>query len=211
VQAEPLDESQPLPFRPGEGPFRVKGVAYRGHLEYVSKHVPGGVEEMMRGFRDPALAEFFAQKFLPSSFYDIIPLIVAGYVCARQSRKTFSEFIRIRSRYQAERDVGGIYRLLIKLISPMHVIERLSALQAQYLDFALGSVELVGERHILLQRPQLPAMLAGWTATVIETYVDVLLTRSGAKDVLARPRPLVPDGQVHGVAAVKWQCDIHWQ
>jgi len=208
---QPLDESRPLPFRPGESPFRVKGVAYRGHLEYVSEHVPGGVDEMLRGFRDPALPGFFAQKFLPSTYYDIIPLIVAGYVCARQSRKSFSEFVRIRSRYQAERDVGGIYRVLLKLISPMHVIERLSALQEQYFDFAAGSVELVGERHALLQRPQLPAMLAGWTATVLETYVDVLLTRAGAKSVLARPRSLLPDGQVRGVAAVKWQCDITWQ
>jgi len=211
VQPEPLDESRPLPFRPGEGPFRIKGVAYRGHLEYVSEYVPGGVAEMMRGFRDPALADFFAQKFLPSTFYDVVPLVVAGYVCARQSRRSFSEFVRVRSRYQAERDVGGIYRVLIKLISPMHVIERLSALQAQYLDFAEGGVEVVGERHVLLQRPRLPAMLAGWTATVLESYVDVLLTRAGAKSVLTRPRPLQPDGEVRGFAAVRWQCDITWQ
>ena len=211
MQPEPLDESRALPFRPGEGPFRIKGVAYRGHLAYVSEHVPGGVEEMLRGFRDPALAAFFEQKFLPSTFYDIVPLVVAGYVCARQSRKTFSDFVRVRSRYQAEQDVGGIYRLLIKLVSPMHVIERLSALQSQYLDFAEGGAELVGERHALLHRPRLPAMLAGWTATVLESYVDVLLTRAGAKSVLARSRPLVPDGHVKGVAAVKWECDITWQ
>ena len=93
----------------------------------------------------------------------------------------------------------------------MHVVERLSALQAQYLDFAEGGVELVEERHILLQRPKLPAMLAGWTTTVLEAYVDVLLTRAGAKDVLARTRPPQPDGQVHGVDAVRWACDITWR
>jgi hypothetical protein len=211
VLVEPLDESRPLPFRPGESPFRVKGVAYRGHLDYVAEHVPGGVEEMLRGFRDPALVEFYNQKFLPSTFYDLIPLVVAGYVCARQSRKSFSEFVRIRSRYQAERDVGGIYRVLIKLISPMHVIERLSALQSQYLSFAAGSVEILGDKHVLFVRPQLPAMLAGWTGTVLESYADVLLTRAGAKSVLARPLPLVPDGTVNGVPAVKWQCDVTWQ
>ena len=54
-------------------------------------------------------------------------------------------------------------------------------------------------------------MLAGWTGTVLETYVDVLLTRAGAKSVLARSRPLVADGHVKGVAAVKWECDITWQ
>lgn len=211
MQVEPLDESRPLPFRPGDGPFRIKGVAYRGHLEYVAEHVPGGVDEMLRGFRDPALAEFFAQKFLASSFYDIVPLVVAGYVCARQSRRSFSEFVRVRSRFQAERDVGGIYRLLIKLVSPMHVIERLSALQSQYLDFAEGAVEIVDDHHVVLVRPKLPAMLAGWNATVLEAYIDVLLTRAGAKSVLARPRPLEPDGTVHGFAAVRWKCDVTWQ
>src|SRR3954447_20372280 len=111
---EPLDQSRPLPFRPGEGPFRIKGVAYRGHLEYVAEHVPGGIAEMLAGFRDPALVQFFEQKFLPSSLYDIIPLVVAGYVCARQSRRTFYDFVRVRSRYQAQKDISGIYRLLIK-------------------------------------------------------------------------------------------------
>jgi hypothetical protein len=210
-QPEPLDESRPLPFRPGESPFKIKGVAYRGHLEYVTEFVDGGVEEMLRGFRDPALVEFFQQKFLPSTFYDIIPLIVAGYVCARQTRKSFSEFVRIRSRYQAERDVGGVYRVLIKLVSPMHVIERLSALQSQYLSFAEGEVEVLGDKRVLLTRPKLPHALASWTGTVLEANIDVLLTRAGARNVLARPLPLVADGQVHGVAAVKWQCDITWQ
>jgi hypothetical protein len=166
---------------------------------------------MLRGFRDPALGEFFQQKFLPSTFYDIIPLIVAGYICARQTRKSFSEFVRIRSRYQAERDVGGIYRVLIKLVSPMHVIERLSALQSQYLSFAEGGVEVLGDKHVLFTRPKLPHMLAHWTGNVLEAYVDVLLTRAGARNVLARPLPLVVDGQLHGVAAVKWQCDLTWQ
>jgi hypothetical protein len=210
-QPEPLDESRPLPFRPGESPFKIKGVAYRGHLEYVSEFVDGGVDEMLRGFRDPALVEFFQQKFLPSTFYDIIPLIVAGYVCARQTRKSFSEFVRIRSRYQAERDVGGVYRVLIKLVSPMHVIERLSALQSQYLSFAEGGVEVLGDKHVLFTRPKLPHLLAHWTGNVLEAYVDVLLTRAGARNVLARPLPLLADGQVHGVAAVKWQCDVTWQ
>jgi hypothetical protein len=211
VQPEPLDESRPLPFRPGESPFRVKGVAYRGHLDYVAEFLPGGVEEMLKGFRDPALAEFFQQKFLPSTFYDLIPLVVAGYVCARQSRKSFSEFVRIRSRYQAEKDVGGIYKVLIKLVSPMHVVERLSALQSQYLSFPAGGVEVLGDKHVLFVRPQLPLMLAGWTGTVLETYAQVLLTRAGAKNVLSRPLPLEPDGKVHGFNAVKWQCDVQWQ
>jgi hypothetical protein len=211
VQAEPLDESKPLPFRPGEGPFRIKGVAYRGHLEYVAEHVPGGVEGMLRGFRDPALADFFGQKFLASSLYDIIPLVVAGYVCARQSRRTFFDFVRVRSRYQAQKDIRGVYRVLIKLVSPMHVVERLVALQAQYLDFAAGEVHVIDKQHVEVARPKLPAMLSAWMAVVLETYLEVLLGAAGARNVRTRPLPVEPDGLVHGVPAVRWSCDVIWE
>lgn len=210
--AEPLDESKPLPFRPGEGPFRIKGVAYRGHLDYVAEQVPGGVEEMLRGFRDPALATFFGQKFLPSTFYDIIPLVVAGYVCARQSRQSFSEFVRVRSRYQAKQDLGGIYRVLLKLVSPMHAIERLPALQAQYLDFAAnGAIEVLAPKRVVMRCTGLPAMLAGWYTIVNETYIDVVLTAAGARNVLVRTAPHQPDGKIEGVDAVKWECEARWE
>src|SRR5579883_3482712 len=123
-----LDESKPLPFAPGDGPFRIKGAIYRGHLDYVADHVPGGIEAMLGGFKDPRLATFFHQQFLAGSFYDIVPLVVAGYVCARQSRKSFSEFIRTRSRHQAERDINGLYRVLLKLTTPSAVLGRLPRL-----------------------------------------------------------------------------------
>ncbi len=210
---EPLDESKPLPYPPGEGPFRIKGGAYRGHLDYVAEQVPGGVDEMLRGFRDPALAEFFRRTFLPSSFYDIIPLVVAGYVCARQSHKTYSEFLRIRSRYQAQKDIGGVYRMLLKLVSPMSAVERLPALMAQYMDFASErQLEKESERRVILSCRGLPALLAPWFSGVMEAYVDVVLAAAGATNPLSRTiLPHEPDGVVKDVPAIKWRCDVTWQ
>src|SRR5690606_38162592 len=60
-----------LPFAPGEAPFRVKGTAHRGHLEYVAQHVPGGVAAMCEAFEDPRQRAFFAQPFLAASLYDV--------------------------------------------------------------------------------------------------------------------------------------------
>lgn len=207
-----LDGSKPLPFPPGESPFRIKGVAYRGHLDYVVEHVPGGVPDMLDGFRDPALRAFFEQRFLPSTFYDILPLVVAGYVCARQCRTTFNEFVRTRSRYQAQRDIRGIYKVLLKLVSPMHVIQRLPALQAQYLDFAAdGQVNVLGDKKVELVRGALPGLLAPWLTMVNEAYVEVVLTAAGARTVLARTDAPTPDGSVHGVPTVKWRCEVTWE
>src|SRR5690606_12713961 len=54
-------ELRSLRYPPGESPFHVKGIAYRGHLEYVEAHVPGGVDAMKAAFPDPAVAAFFDQ------------------------------------------------------------------------------------------------------------------------------------------------------
>lgn len=210
--ADLLDESRPLPFRPGEGPFRMKGGAFRGHLEYVAEHVPGGVEEMLKGFRDPALVAFFQQKFLPSTFYDIIPLVVAGYVCARQSRKSFSEFLRMRSRWQAQKDIGGVYKMLLKMVSPLSAIERLPAVMAQYMDFATGrDFAKLGPKSVELRAHGVPMILGPWFTTVMETYSEVVLTASGGKNVLSRGVPLEPEGTAHGQPAGLWRLHISWE
>ena len=38
-----------MPWNPGDGPFHIKGVAYRGHMVYVQEYVPGGIAEMLAG------------------------------------------------------------------------------------------------------------------------------------------------------------------
>src|SRR6476620_6141327 len=103
-----LPEFEHFPKPPGKNPFRVKGNAYRGHMDYVEEHVPGGAEAMRKGFEDPLLKEFFQQTFLAATLYDLYPLVAAGHVCAKLCGSTFSEFVRVRSEYQALRDVSGI-------------------------------------------------------------------------------------------------------
>ncbi|MDB4968911.1 MAG: hypothetical protein JWN44_4600 [Myxococcales bacterium] len=206
-----LDDSRPLPWTPGEGPFRIKGVAYRGHLAYVAEHVPGGVEEMLAGFKDRRIAEFFQQKFLASTFYDIAPLVIAGYVCARQCRRTFFDFVKVRSRYQAQQDIGGIYRMLLKLTSPATVAVRLPAVSSQYLDFpGDAKAELIDKQHAVLSRTELPLMLKTWFTLVYETYVDVTLTAAGGRSVLSRTS-YEPDQPLRGYETVKFRCEVSWQ
>lgn len=206
-----LDETQPLPFEPGKGPFRIKGLAYAGHLDYVKEHAPGGVEAMLRGFKDPRLTEFFKQRFLTASWYDIVPLVVAGHVCARQCNTNFSSFVRARSKFQANLDISGIHRFLLKLASPAMVITRLPALQAQYIDFpGRGEAQMIEPGHAILSRAQLPVMLAKWFAVVNDTYAEAVVTTAGAKGVLIRSEYTMPDREVQGMPTVQFRCTVRW-
>jgi hypothetical protein len=201
-----------LQIAPGESPFRMKGSAYLGHIEYVKRFVAGGLEAHYAGFRDPRQATFFQQHFLPSSFYDILPLVAAGHVCARQARISFLQFIRMRSRFQAERDIEGVYRTLLKISTPQLAISRLPTLQAQYLDFpGHGEAEIVEPGKAVMHRRQLPVIIAKWFTIVYETYIEAILEASGAKTVLVRSNSEERDVAAFGFPTVRYRCEVLWQ
>jgi hypothetical protein len=202
-----------LEIAPGESPFRMKGSAFIGHLDYVKRFVAGGLEAHFAGFRDQRQAQFLQQQhFLPSSFYDILPLVAAGYVCARQARISFTQFIRMRSRFQAERDIEGVYRTLLKISSPQLAISRLPTLQAQYFDFpGHGEAEVVEPGKAVMGRRQLPVIIAKWFTVVYETYIEVILEASGAKTVLVRSNSEARDVAAFGFPTVRYRCEVLWQ
>jgi hypothetical protein len=190
----------------------MKGLIFLGHLDYVKRFVAGGLEAHYAGFRDPRQAEFFRQHFLPSSFYDILPLVAAGHVCARQARISFAQFIRMRSRFQAERDIEGVYRALLTIGSPQLAISRLPTVQAQYLDFpGHGEAEIVEPGKAVMGRRQLPVILAKWFTIVYETYIETILQASGAKTVLVRSSCDERDAAAFGYPTVRFRCEVFWQ
>lgn len=207
----PLDDTGPLPFAPGESPFRIKGNVYRGFLAYVAELVPGGVEALRAAFRDRRLATFLGERFLASSWYDVFPLVSSVHVSARLSALAFDEFLRRRSRAQAERDLGGIYRLLLRFSSPENLVSRYAALQQQYFDFGLTTARLVAPRRALLERRQLPAMLFDWMRVAQETVALYAVGATGAKNVRAFTQVATPDGELHGVPTVTLACEVSWE
>jgi hypothetical protein len=206
----PLDESKPLPYAPGDGPFRIKGTVYLGHLEYVAKNVAGGIEAMNNAFRDPRLARFFRQRFLSSSWYDIVPIITSAHTCARLTGVVVAEFLRVRTIMQAKRDLGGIYRLLLKLTSPAAVVTRYATVQAQYFSFGRASARSLGPTRAAVVRSDVPAMFASWFEPVNQAFLEFALGAAGAKRVVTATHPPEPCGQTQGVDAVNLVCEVSW-
>src|SRR5262249_31806815 len=114
--------------------FRAKGVMYRGVVAYLDAHVPGGVAAAVASMHDDHQA-FFGQTFLASSWYDIAPLVPFVDAASRAVGTGFLDLMRAVSVAQAERDMGGIYRVLLALASPDMVVERLPRTAGQYFDF----------------------------------------------------------------------------
>ena len=205
-----VEDYERLPFPPGESPFHVKGNAYRGHVEYTDKHVPGGMKAAIERIQDEKLRAFFAQPFLASSWYDIFPLVAIGFVCARLAGRSFPDFLRARARQQAELDVGGVYRFLLSLASPETVVTKLPAVVAQYFDFGTVEVRRLGPRLYTAISHGWPRPLAAWYAPIQETYALYALESNGAKNPRAKLYPFAPEATERGLEVGAFRVELSW-
>jgi hypothetical protein len=124
---------------------------------------------------------------------------------------TFETFLRVRTRYQAERDASGVYKMLLKLTSPEALALRLPRLVAQYLDFARAETHVVAPGHVVFAQTTTPRALARWFQLVHEGYIDTLVPMSGAKNVRYRADArLTTDHVRDGIELVTLRGDVCW-
>ena len=171
-------ETPPVP--PGKSPFHIRGTGYIGHMAWIDEHFPGG----RNGFLDalsPTMREFFSQTFLAISDIDFLPLAAAGYVCARVLNMSFDAFVEMRARHQATMDVGGVYRVLLKLTSAKMVAARLPKMMSKYFNFGPVSIVADGPLFVDFVADGVPQMLAPWFTACYRGYVEVALTTAGAR------------------------------
>jgi hypothetical protein len=184
------------PFAVGEAPFRIKGNAYRGHVSYVDREIAGGFEAHQKAVREldpvqgPALVEFFSQSFLPSGWYDVYPLALAGVACARITDEAFLDFVFRRTCAQGEDDIGGIYRFLLKFVSAKAIALRVPGLVARYFDFVEPAVEVEDPWTLRASFTGVPVALTPWWLTVVQAYIQTVVELAG------KPRPTTHAGRV---------------
>jgi hypothetical protein len=201
---------RPLPVPPGKSPFRIKGHAYAGNLAYVEEHVPGGLEAVLRLITDRALNDFLRQRFLASSWYDVLPIVALGEAAAEVAGIAPTEQIARSARAQAERDINGIYRMLLRLASPAMIMARLPKVASQYFDFVTAEVvEVAPKKWRSTGHGVLPFAVDAYRSTT-EAFLRRALETAGAKNLQHRWLPPVPDGEKHGHAVLAVTREISW-
>jgi hypothetical protein len=198
------------PFPPGKSPFRVKGVTYRNLVDMIEETVPGGRPALLAKL-DRELREFASQSFLPSTFYDSLPSVPLCETAAALTNRPFAQFVRELSRYSAERDAKGIYRMLLRLISPHTIMERLPATARQYFDFVTSSVEKIGPTAYRTTARGVPQFLSQFYMLVTEAFLSHALTLAGARGLAHQWLPATPDGTNVGIAIVCLKREVSWQ
>lgn len=127
------------------------------------------------------------------------PLIRAE---ARAVGQTLAGYLRHRGRYQAERDIHGVYRFLLKLASPDTVAQRLPRVVQQMLDFGQVESHLIESGHMEMRMSGFPAVLNEWYVGGFSAYADVALRLAGAGKVNVVTKPSEPDGDRDGIPLI---------
>lgn len=200
-----------LPFPPGTSPFCIKGLFYRGNIEYIERTIPGGLAKVLGLVRDPALRSFFEQPFIASSWYDIFPLAAIAYPCAELSDKPYEVYLRDRARYQAEQQGVTTYRVLGTLTSPAAVALKLPLLAARIYNFGTLEVREVGPQQVEVVRSGLPRPLVSWYVPGTEAYVKTALELSGAHKARAQSSAYRIQGKLHGLSVGSVCHTFSWE
>ncbi len=194
---------------PGKSVFRVKGLAYLGHLDYCQRFLPGG----RAGFLDalPAsLRPFFGQAFLPGDWYDVFPLAAAGFVCADLLGVSFETFVRQRAVFQAEEDVRGVYRVFFLILSTRSIAAKLPRLLFQYFSFGDIAILRSEPRRVCVERRGIPARLVQWQNGVMQGYLEVVLKLAGARDPVITFAEPVATGTAGPHELVSVETTVTW-
>jgi hypothetical protein len=198
------------PFTPGTSPFRTKGTAYQGLCASFDRRVPGGSTAVFSRLEDPVVGRFFDQQFLAGSTYDILPLLEASMLAAKVASQPWREFVRGGAAFQAERDLNGVYKVLLKLASPRLVVERLPRVLVQYFNFGRVSGSFSGKTRYEASAHGIPKPVAPWLAAVGEGFIPKVMTAAGAKEVAVLAHPFERDGTEQGMDILSTRFSVTW-
>ncbi|MCC6873837.1 MAG: hypothetical protein IT378_05940 [Sandaracinaceae bacterium] len=189
--------------------FRTKGLAYRNVLAFLDLRL-GGRERLLESFEEPGLRAFFAQPFLAASWYDTVPIGALCEAGAKHCGVSVPDFIREHTRNQAREDLGGVYRVILKVFTPELALRALIKVTERYYDFGTTEIVELHAGRAVTVRTDLPDAIFDWYAIVADEYTRAVLEHAGAKDIRVRSER-GKRGLLHGMPTSQMRFEIDWR
>jgi hypothetical protein len=209
----PASSIPPSRATPGSSPapFCVKGLVYTGAQQFYEKRLQGGQAALGAELGDADVRMFWEQRFVPSTWYDVMPLMAINQAASRVAHENAFDLVRENARWVANRDIHGVYRFLLKLASPELVARKLPRASLQYLSFGVAEGEEVARRHFRLFHRGIPRPLVSWFTACVEGFAPMALEIAGASKTELSSRVIGGDGEVSGVPLVQIVHDLTWE
>ena len=211
VEASSIRAASPLPCAPGESPFHIKGMPYRGLLYFVAKSLPGGVEAFTAALEDPRLRAFVGQTFLATVRYDVLPMLPLFTTLARLLDVPFDALVQGAAASQARYDARTVYQRILSGgfpgadREPHHTLRR-PVLRLRKDDRREHRAQDI--RAPPLRRPCVPVPLVRADAPLHTAEVARLC---GAEEVETSSCDIVLDGLQGAFPLVRIRSEFRWR
>ena len=205
---EPLD---PRRFPVGDGPFRVRGVAFVTALGYIDRRLPGGRPAFLHGLgpSDP-FARYYEQPFDPTRDYDASPLVRLLVVAARLAHAPIGRFIEARSRWSAAGEARGPLKPAVTQ-SPEKMAERLHLDFNRYFQPTRARTVGIAEGRFEGELACVPRSMNGLYVGATVGFVGGALRLAGARDPSFEWQPPESDGSLAGVTTERVRFVATWR
>lgn len=197
-------------FPLGDGPFRVRGLAYVAALAYVDKRVSGGRAVLETLFEGDPVRDYFQQIFVLSGSYDVSPLLRLHVALAKLERKAIGRFIEERSRASATHDARGMWKPLFGAGSLPAMCERLPIAYNRYFEPSQAKVTTADAAHFAGELTRVPECMSGFYASATTGFVSAVLELAGVKNVRLEWTPLSRDSNLSGVPTGRTRFVARW-
>jgi hypothetical protein len=191
---EPLDTVR---FPPGEGPFRVRGVAFVTALNYVERRLPGGWDALVASM-DESVASYCDQAFDLTESYDASVLLRLLVVAAKVAHAPVGRFIEARSRWSANGERRGPLQPAAAA-SPEKMAERLHLDFNRYFRPTSARSLAVAPGRFEGELTKVPTPMNGLYVGATVGFVSGALELTGARGVAFEWTPPFADGVHAGV------------
>lgn len=205
--------SQPPPSAGGPSAtsaFRARGLLYVGTQTFFQERSSRGLTALTDELADPALRTFITQKFVPMAWYDVLPVPDLIAAEARAVGMSLDAYLLHRTRWQARRDLGGVFAYLLRVASPALVASQLPKVMVQIFDFARAEVLEEGERERLVRFVDVPLTLHRWLGTSLVVYAETAMRLAGATSVDARSTDSTQSGIRGGTPVGTLAVQLRW-
>lgn len=197
-------------FKFGESPFHAKGVLYIGTQSFFEANLQGGFARFLESIEQPELRAFISKRFLAGSWYDVMPVPALIAVEARALGMPLDSYLLHRTRWQATRDLSGVYGWVLKVATPGAVAARLPRIFAQMFDFAVIGEQQVEHEHTTAFLGGIPDPLVPWLTSGISVYADTAVKLAGARKVEVAVAS-EPERAQSGLALRRMRIEVAWK
>jgi len=205
------DPAGPQPAAAGEGPFRVRGHAFQTALDYVDQRLAGGRAGFLAALGPEDAAPYFDQIFVASGDYDIAPLVLLYCTAARMKGVATGRFIEARSRWSAASVVQGLWKPVLKTVSPEAMAERVHYAFNRFFEPCRANPLGVTPGRLEVELTSIPGHMNGLYASSTIGFVEACLALAGAVDAKLQFDPPQSSGELKGVPTERLRFVATWK